>query len=37
MLGPLERYSRESALFQFTTKRLSDFIAPNHLLIQIDE
>ena len=37
MLDTLDRYSRESTLFQFTTKRLSDFIDPNHLIIQIDE
>ena len=28
---------RDSTLFQFTSKRLRDFIDPNHLLIQIDE
>ena len=37
MLDPLDRHSRNSTLFQFTTKRLRDFIDPNHLLIQIDE
>ena len=37
MLEPLDRHSRDSTLFQFTTKRLRDFIDPNHLLIQIDE
>ena len=37
MLDPLDRHSRDSTLFQFTTKRLRDFIDPNHLLIQIDE
>ncbi len=37
MLEPLDRYRRDSTLFQFTTKRLRDFIDPNHLLIQIDE
>ena len=37
MLDPLDRHSRDSALFQFTTKRLKDFIDPNHLLIEIDE
>ena len=26
-----------SSLFQFTTKKLRDFIDPNHLVIQIDE
>ena len=37
MLDPLDRHGRDSTLFQFTTKRLRDFIDPNHLLIQIDE
>ena len=37
MLEPLDRCRRDSALFQFTTRRLRDFIDPNHLLIQIDE
>ena len=37
MLDPLDRHSRDSTLFQFTTKRLRDFIDPNHLLIQLDE
>ena len=37
MLDPLDRHSRDSTLFQFTTKRLRDFIDPNHLLIRIDE
>ena len=37
MLDPLDRHSRDSTLFQFTSKRLRDFIDPNHLLIQIDE
>ena len=37
MLDPLDRHSRDATLFQFTTKRLRDFIDPNHLLIQIDE
>ena len=37
MLEPLDRCRRDSALFQFTTKQLRDFIDPNHLLIQIDE
>ena len=37
MLDPLDRYSRDSTLFQFTSKRLRDFIDPHHLLIQIDE
>jgi transposase len=37
VLEPLDRYRRDSTLFQFTTKRLRDFIDPTHLLIQIDE
>ena len=37
MLDPLDRHRRDSTLFQFTTKRLRDFIDPKHLLIQIDE
>ena len=37
MLEPLDRCRRDSTLFQFTSKRLRDFIDPNHLLIQIDE
>ena len=37
MIEPLNRHSRDSTLFQFTTKRLRDFIDPNHLLIQIDQ
>ena len=37
MLEPLDCCRRDSTLFQFTTKRLRDFIDPNHLLIQIDE
>ncbi len=37
MLEPLDRCRRDSTLFQFTSKRLQDFIDPNHLLIQIDE
>ena len=37
MLGSLDRHSRDSTLFQFTTKRLRDFLDPKHLLIQIDE
>lgn len=37
MLDPLDRHSRDSTLFQFITKRLRDFIDPNHLLIQLDE
>ena len=37
MLEPLDRYRRDSTLFQFTSKQLRDFIDPNHLLIQIDK
>ena len=37
MLESLDRFSRDSTLFQFTSKLLRDFIDPKHLLIQIDE
>ena len=37
MLEPLDRFSRDSTLFQFTSRRLRDFIDQKHLLIQIDE
>ena len=37
MLEPLDRYRRDSTLFQFTTRQLRDFIDPNHLLVEIDE
>lgn len=37
MLKPLDRHRRDSTLFQFTTRRLRDFIDPEHLLIQIDQ
>ena len=37
MLESLDRNSRDSILFQFTTELLRDFIEPNHLLIQIDK
>ena len=37
MLEPLDRFRRDSTLFQFTTKRLRDFIDPNHVLVEIDE
>ena len=37
ILEPLERYRRDSTLFQFTDRSLRDFIEPEHLLIQIDE
>ena len=36
MLEALDRYRRDSTLFQFTAKRLRDFIDPNHILLQID-
>lgn len=32
MLDPSDRHSRDSKLIQFTTKRLKDFIDPNHPL-----
>ena len=37
MLKPLDRHRRDSTLFQFTTRRLRDFVDPAHLLIRIDE
>ena len=37
MLEPLDCCRRDSTLFQFTTRRLRDFIDPGHLLIRIDE
>ena len=37
MLKPLDRCCRNFTLFQFTTRRLKDFIDPDHLLIRIDE
>ena len=37
MLDPVDRCPRDSTWFQITTKRLRDFIDPNHLLIRIDE
>ena len=37
MLDPLDRHRRDPTLFQFTTKRLRDFMDPKHPLIQIDE
>ena len=37
MLESLGRSRRGSTPFQFTRKRLRDFIDPSHLLIQIDE
>ncbi len=36
-IEPLDRCRRDSTLFQFTSRRLRDFIDPDHLLIQIDE
>ena len=36
-MKPLDRYRKDSTLFQFTTRRLRDFIDPDHLLIRIDE
>ena len=37
MVEPLDRSRGDSTLFQFTTRRLRDFIDPNRLLIRIDE
>ena len=37
MLKTLDRCRRDSTLFQFTARRLQDFIAPDHLLVRIDE
>ena len=37
MLDPLDRHSRDSTLFQFTTNCLRDCIDCKRLLIQIDE
>ena len=36
MLKPLDRYRRDSTLFQFTTRRLRDFVSPDHPLIRIE-
>jgi transposase len=36
MIEPLDRCRRDSTLFQFTSKRLRDFIDPSHILIRID-
>ena len=33
MIEPLDRSRRDSALFQFSTKQLRDFIDSSHLLI----
>ena len=37
MLKLLDRHRRDSTLFQFTTRRLRDFVDPDQLLIRIDE
>ena len=37
MLKILDRCRRDSTLFQFTARRLQDFIDPDHLLVRIDE
>ena len=37
MLKPLDRHRRDSTLFQFTSRRMRDFIDPDHLLVRIDE
>ncbi len=37
MIEPLDRSRRDSTLFQFTAKRLRDFIDPDHLLTRIYE
>ena len=37
MFDPLNRHSRDSTLFQFTTKGMRDFVDPKYLLIQINE
>ena len=37
MLKLLDRHRRDSTLFQFTSRRMRDFIDPDHLLIRIDE
>ena len=36
-MKPLDRHRRDPTLFQFTTRRLRDFVDPDHLLIRIDE
>ena len=36
-MGILDRHRRDSTFFQFTTRRLRDFVDPDHLLIRIDE
>lgn len=37
MIEPLDRFRRDSALFQFTTRQLRDFIDPSDLIIRIDQ
>ena len=37
MLKQLDQHRRDSTLFQFTTRRLRDFVDPDHLLIRINE
>ena len=37
MLTRLDRHRRDSTLFQFTTRRMRDFVDPDHLLIRIDQ
>ena len=37
MILPLDKTKRDSVLFQFSTKPLRAYIAPNHLLLKIDE
>jgi transposase len=37
MILPLDKTKRDSVLFQFSVKPLRGYIAPNHLLLKIDE
>jgi len=37
MILPLDKAQRDSVLFQFSAKPLRAYIAPNHLLLKIDE
>jgi len=37
MILPLDKTKRDSVLFQFSAKPLRAYIAPNHLLLKIDE
>jgi transposase len=37
MILPLDRSRRDSELFQYSPKPLRDYIAPNHILLKIDE